>query len=86
MCSPVVSRTSGSTGNVLEQFFSFRSRHQLDHISFRNLKELPDIYDRRLKACNKLEGAENKLLKIAAKRRLKAQKEAGKEKGDFLSF
>jgi hypothetical protein len=46
----------------------------------RDLKELPDIYDRRLKACNKLEGAENKLLKIAAQRQLKAQKEAGKEK------
>lgn len=47
----------------------------------RNLKDLPDIYDRRLKACNKLEGAENKLLKIAAKQRLKALKKASKEKG-----
>ncbi|KIK55038.1 hypothetical protein GYMLUDRAFT_249051 [Collybiopsis luxurians FD-317 M1] len=46
----------------------------------RDLKELPDLYDRRLKACNKLESAENKLLSIAAKRRLKAEKEAGKEK------
>ncbi|KAF9067098.1 hypothetical protein BDP27DRAFT_1329517 [Rhodocollybia butyracea] len=47
----------------------------------RDLKELPDIYDRRLAACNKLEGAENKLLKIAAKRRLAAEKESsGKEK------
>ncbi len=33
----------------------------------RNLKELPDIYDRRLDACNKLESAENKLLSIASK-------------------
>ncbi|KAJ3776416.1 hypothetical protein FB446DRAFT_785114 [Lentinula raphanica] len=46
----------------------------------RNLKELPDLYDRRLKACNKLESAENKLLRIAAKRRLKAEKQASKEK------
>ncbi len=33
----------------------------------RNLKELPDIYDRRLDACNKLESAENKLLSTASK-------------------
>ncbi|KAJ3734584.1 hypothetical protein DFJ43DRAFT_1063453 [Lentinula guzmanii] len=46
----------------------------------RNLKELPDLYDRRLKACNKLESAENKLLRTAAKRRLKAEKQALKEK------
>ncbi|KAF5389675.1 hypothetical protein D9757_006040 [Collybiopsis confluens] len=46
----------------------------------RNFKELPDLYDRRLKACNKLESAENKLLSIAAKRHLKAEKEATKEK------
>ncbi|KAK0474157.1 hypothetical protein IW261DRAFT_1341695 [Armillaria novae-zelandiae] len=32
-----------------------------------NLKELPDVYDRRLDACNKLESAENKLLSIATK-------------------
>ncbi|KAH7872085.1 uncharacterized protein C8R40DRAFT_1255595 [Lentinula edodes] len=46
----------------------------------RDLKELPDIYDRRLKACNKLESAENKLLSIVAKRRLKADKQSSKEK------
>ncbi|KAJ4468911.1 hypothetical protein J3R30DRAFT_3385050 [Lentinula aciculospora] len=46
----------------------------------RDLKELPDIYDRRLKACSKLESAENKLLNIAAKRRLKSEKQASKEK------
>jgi hypothetical protein len=33
----------------------------------RNLKELPDIYDRRLAACSKLEGAETAVLRIAAK-------------------
>jgi calcium permeable stress-gated cation channel len=33
----------------------------------RDLKELPDIYDRRLAACNKLESAETKLLSIATK-------------------
>ncbi len=33
----------------------------------RDLKELPDIYERRLAACNKLEGAETKLLSIASK-------------------
>ncbi|KAL0068238.1 phosphate metabolism protein 7 [Marasmius tenuissimus] len=40
----------------------------------RDLKELPEIYERRLKACNKLESAETKLLSTAAKLRLKEQK------------
>ncbi|KXN81695.1 hypothetical protein AN958_03942, partial [Leucoagaricus sp. SymC.cos] len=44
----------------------------------RNLKELPDIYDRRLAACNKLESAETTLLRTAAKLRLKAQQDASK--------
>jgi hypothetical protein len=44
----------------------------------RDLKELPDIYDRRLAACAKLESAETALLRTAAKLRLKAEKEAGK--------
>ncbi|KAG6888105.1 hypothetical protein C0995_010670 [Termitomyces sp. Mi166 len=44
----------------------------------RNLKELPDIYDRRLAACNKLESAETTLLKTAAKLRLAAIKKAKK--------
>ncbi|KAG6831418.1 hypothetical protein H0H87_005239 [Tephrocybe sp. NHM501043] len=44
----------------------------------RNLKELPDIYDRRLAACNKLESAETTLLKTAAKLRLAAIKKANK--------
>jgi hypothetical protein len=43
----------------------------------RNLKELPDIYDRRLAACNKLESAETALLRTAAKLRLKAGKANG---------
>ncbi|KAF9448040.1 DUF221-domain-containing protein [Macrolepiota fuliginosa MF-IS2] len=43
----------------------------------RNLKELPDIYDRRLEACNKLESAETTLLRTAAKLRLEEQKKKG---------
>ncbi|KAJ7686662.1 hypothetical protein B0H17DRAFT_984958 [Mycena rosella] len=38
----------------------------------RNLRALPDVYDRRLAACSKLEGAETSLLSGAAKRHLKA--------------
>ncbi|KAF8135989.1 hypothetical protein K438DRAFT_1882078 [Mycena galopus ATCC 62051] len=38
----------------------------------RNLRTLPDIYDRRMAACGKLESAETKLLSIAAKAHLKA--------------
>jgi hypothetical protein len=38
----------------------------------RNLRELPDVFDRRLAACGKLEGAETKLLAAAAKLQLKA--------------
>ncbi|KAG8894679.1 hypothetical protein FRB99_001053, partial [Tulasnella sp. 403] len=33
----------------------------------RDLKEMPDLYDRRLKACDKLESAQKKLLQTAAK-------------------
>ncbi|GAA5869649.1 hypothetical protein JCM8547_005096 [Rhodosporidiobolus lusitaniae] len=33
----------------------------------RDLKELPDLYDRREKACKKLESAETKILKLATK-------------------
>ncbi|KAF8155669.1 hypothetical protein B0H34DRAFT_751686 [Crassisporium funariophilum] len=44
----------------------------------RNLKELPDIYDRRLAACAKLESAETQLLRTAAKLRLAAAKKGGK--------
>jgi hypothetical protein len=33
----------------------------------RDLKELPDVYKRHTKACSKLESAETKLLKLAAK-------------------
>lgn len=38
----------------------------------RDLKDMPDIYDRRLKACDKLESAEIALLKTALKRNKKA--------------
>lgn len=40
----------------------------------RNLKEMPGLYDRRKKACNKLESAEVNLIKLA--RKLKADNEA----------
>lgn len=32
-----------------------------------DLKDVPDLFDRRQKACNKLESAETKLLKLATK-------------------
>ncbi|GAA6060530.1 hypothetical protein JCM10212_005611 [Sporobolomyces blumeae] len=40
----------------------------------RDLKDLPDLYDDRNDACNKLEKAETKLLKLASKQILKNQK------------
>ena len=52
------------------------------NIYFRNLKELPDVYDRRLAACAKLESAETSLLKTAAKLRLKAIQTAAKNGTD----
>ncbi|CAK5261869.1 unnamed protein product [Mycena citricolor] len=45
----------------------------------RNLRTLPDIYDRRTAACSKLEAAETKLLSIAAKSHLKATKAGTKD-------
>ena len=42
------------------------------------MKELPDIYDRRLAACSKLESAETSLLKTATKLRLKAVQTSAK--------
>ncbi|PFH49884.1 hypothetical protein AMATHDRAFT_75949 [Amanita thiersii Skay4041] len=44
----------------------------------RNLKELPDIYDRRIAACAKLESAETTLLRTAAKLRLQEAKKQAK--------
>ncbi|KAI5118528.1 hypothetical protein M0805_009680 [Coniferiporia weirii] len=46
----------------------------------RDLKELPNLYNRRLAACNKLESAETSILKAAANahaKRLKAEAKAG---------
>ena len=37
-----------------------------------DLKDMPELHERRLKACNKLEGAENDLVKTAVKAHLKA--------------
>ena len=53
-----------------------------DIIYTRNLKELPDVYDRRLAACDKLESAETSLLKTATKLRLKAVQTAAKNGTD----
>ncbi len=44
----------------------------------RDLKELPDLYDRRAKACKKLESAETSLLKKAAKAIVKLNKKDNK--------
>jgi hypothetical protein len=49
----------------------------------RDLKELPDIYDRRLAACAKLESAETALLGTATKLRLKAVTAAAKNGTDI---
>jgi hypothetical protein len=46
----------------------------------RNLKELPDVYSRRISACNKLESAETALLRTAAKIRLQEEKKKKKSK------
>ena len=54
----------------------------ISHIYFRDLKELPDIYDRRLDACAKLESAETALLGAATKLRLKAITAAAKNGTD----
>ncbi|PPQ67349.1 hypothetical protein CVT24_011532, partial [Panaeolus cyanescens] len=51
----------------------------------RDLKELPDVYDRRLAATAKLESAEAALLRTAAKLRLKALKEKGVSAKDAKS-
>ena len=42
----------------------------------RDLKDMPDLYERRLKACDLLESAETSLLNIALKRNKKKQKKA----------
>ena len=44
-----------------------------------DLKELPDLHDRRLKACKKLESAETKLLKLATKAIAKSEKKKNKK-------
>ncbi|KAF6764352.1 hypothetical protein DFP72DRAFT_871593 [Ephemerocybe angulata] len=46
----------------------------------RDLKELPEFYDRREKACNKLEGAEVALMRTALKIKLAESKAAAKGK------
>jgi len=46
------------------------------------LGDLPEIYERRLAACNKLEAAETKLLSIAAKLKQDELKGKGKKKSE----
>lgn len=46
----------------------------------RDLQNLPDVYDRRTKACNKLESAQTSLLAIAAKLAVIKNKNGGLEK------
>ena len=60
----------------------FSHNYKKNNIYFRNLKELPDVYDRRLAACDKLESAETSLLKTATKLRLKAVQVAAKNGTD----
>src|SRR5712692_267256 len=43
----------------------------------RDLKDMPDFYERRLKTCDLLESGETALLDIAVKRHKKKQKKAG---------
>jgi calcium permeable stress-gated cation channel len=43
----------------------------------RDLKDMPDLYEHRLKTCNLLESAETALLGIGVKRHKKKQKKAG---------
>ena len=45
----------------------------------RDLKELPELYDRRLKACNMLESAETSLLNMATKKHNKILKKQAKQ-------
>jgi hypothetical protein len=47
--------------------------------TYSNLKELPEVYDRHTEAADKLENAENALLKTAAKLRAKKLKKAAKK-------
>ncbi len=53
----------------------------------RDLGDMPDLYKRRLKACNKLESAETSLLNKAIKRNNKKQKKTktGKEESGFAA-
>lgn len=51
----------------------------------RNLKELPDIYDRRMAACAKLESAETALLRTAAELRQEKIKKGEPQQADIES-
>ena len=51
----------------------------------RDLKDMPDLYERRLKACDLLESAETSLLNIAVKRNGKAQKKVAKADNKEIS-
>jgi hypothetical protein len=51
----------------------------------RDLKDMPDLYERRLKACNVLESAGTSLLNTALKRSKKKQKRAAKASNEEKS-
>lgn len=53
--------------------------------AYRNLKELPDIYDRRMTACAKLESAETSLLQAAAKLKAEKVKKGEPQRADLES-
>lgn len=50
-----------------------------DLVPSRDLKTMPDVYKRRLNACDRLESAETALLKTAAEIQAKKDKEPGKD-------
>lgn len=60
--------------SVLRSQVSFTYTHGF----FSDLKDMPEIYDRRLSACNKLESAETSLIGLATKLHNKKLKEAAK--------
>ena len=51
----------------------------LELVFCRDLKTMPDVYNDRMNACNKLESAETSLLKTAAKIQTEKKKKLGKE-------
>ena len=79
-CSPLIALSRAfPLSPIIALYFFWKL---FPDIYFRDLKELPDIYDRRLAACDKLESAETSLFKTAASLRLKAVQAAAKNGTD----